>query len=226
MNNKCMLFFVAILFVFLIIAPETAAAEDSTYTTVCVGEAKNMIEEGEIFILDVRTPDEFNAGHIEEATLIPIASLKNPSGEPVLPDNELLKSRLCELPDNKDAKILVYCKTGTRSLNACKLLVAEGYTNVYNMDGGIKAWIDERYPVVISFVDELDCVDDSTKTAFDSKLNNVLKHLENGDDCKAIKKVDKFIFFVCEMENECRLDSNEAAYLIHEASVHLKDLIL
>jgi len=226
LNKQRMLFFAAILLAFLIIAPGIAAAEDNTFTTVCVSEAKNMIEEDDIFILDVRTPDEFNAGHIEEATLIPIASLKKPSGEPVLPDNELLINRLCELPDNRDAKILVYCKTGTRSLNACNLLVTEGYTNVYNMDGGIKVWIDEGCPVVITFVDELDCADDSTKTALNSKLSNVLKHLENGDDCKAIEKVDKFICFVCEMENECRLDSDEATYLIHGASIHLKDLII
>jgi rhodanese-related sulfurtransferase len=203
-----------------------AAAEDSIYTTVCVSEAKNMIEEDDVFILDVRTPDEFNAAHIEGATLIPIQSLKNPPGEPLLPDDELLKNRLCELPDNKDAKILVYCKTGSRSVNASKILVNAGYTKVYNMEGGIKVWIDSGYSVLITFVDELDCIDDSTKRALSAKLNSVLNHMEKGDDCKAIEKIDKFICFVYQMENVCRLDSDEAAYLIHEASDHLKDLII
>lgn len=214
----------AILFAFLLIAPGIAVAEDNTYTNVGVNDAKKMIEEGNVFILDVRTPDEFNAAHIEGAVLIPVASLKNPPGEPFLPDEDLLKNRLDKLPDDCDAKILVYCKTGSRSVTASKTLVDAGYTNVYNMQGGIKAWIDAGYPVVSSFVDELHCAD-STKTALNAKVNNILYHLEKGDDAKAIEKIDKFTAFVDEMEAEGRLDSNEADYLIHESTIHLKDLI-
>lgn len=224
MKKRYLSYFAAVLLAFLIIAPGIAAA-DQTYINVTVSEAKDMIEKGDVFILDVRTPDEFNAAHIEEAILIPIASLKNPPGEPELPDGELLKNRLAELPDDKNTKILIYCKTGARSLNASKLLVNNGYTNVYNMEAGIKVWIDEGYPVVITFVNELDCIGDSTRTALNSKLNNILYHLEKGNDCKAIEKIDKFICFVGEMEKECRLDSDEATYLIHEALMHFKDLI-
>lgn len=228
MSKRGLLYFAAVLLAFFIVAPGMAAAEESTsgYINVTVSEAKSMIEESDVYILDVRTPDEFHAAHIKGAVLIPIASLKNPPGEPVLPDECLLKNRIGELPADKSTKILIYCKTGARSLNACKMIVNEGYTNVYNMEPGIKTWIDEGYPVVITFVDELDSISDSTKTALNAKLDNVLCHLEKGDDCKAIQKIDKFISFVYEMEDECRLDSNEVTYLTHEASIHLKDLIL
>jgi rhodanese-related sulfurtransferase len=187
-----------------------------------------MTEEGNVFILDVRTPDEFHAAHIEGAVLIPVASLKNkpdqPFLEPVLPPEDLLVNRLNELPTDHDAKILVYCKTGSRSVKASEILVNAGYTNVHNMQGGIKAWID-AYPVVSSFVDELEYADDSTKTALNAKVNNILWHLEKGNDAKAIDKIDNFTAFVDEMEAENRLDSNEADYLIHESTIHLKDLV-
>jgi rhodanese-related sulfurtransferase len=225
LDKQYLPYLAAILFAFLIIAPGIAAAEDITYTDVSVSDAKKMIEEGNAFILDVRTPDEFHAAHIEGAALIPIASLKNPPGEPVLPSGDLLANQLDKLPADYDAKILVYCKTGSRSVNASKILVNAGYTNVYNMQSGIKAWIDAGYPVVSSFVDELERADESTKIALNAKVNNILCHLEKGNDAKAIEKIGNFTAFVDEMEAEGRMDSDEADYLIHESTIHLKDLI-
>lgn len=226
MDKQYLPYLAAILFTLLIIAPGIAAAEDITYTDVSISDAKKMIEEGNAFILDVRTPDEFHAAHIEGAALIPIASLKNPPGEPVLPPEDLLANRTDDpLLPNHDAKILVYCKTGARSTNASKILVNAGYTNVYNMQSGIKTWIDAGYPVASSFVDELECADESTKIALNAKIDNILRHLEKGNDAKAVEKISNFTAFVDEIEAEGRLDSNEADYLIHESTVHLKDLI-
>jgi rhodanese-related sulfurtransferase len=228
LNKQHLPYFAAILLAVLIIAPCIAAAADGTYTGVTASEAKQLIEKGDVFILDVRTPDEFNAGHIEGATMIPLASLKNPAGEPKLPAEDLLAyyiEKEIGLPTDKGKNILVYCKTGSRSITASNMLVTADYTNVHNMNGGIESWIDAGYPIVITFVNNLDCIDHSTKTALNAKLNNVLKHLEKGDDLKAIEKIDNFVEFVGEMLTEDRLDSDEAAYLIHESSVHLEDLI-
>jgi len=182
-----------------------------------------MIEDDDVFILDVRTPDEFNAAHIKGALLIPISSLKPP--EPVLSPEDLLASRIAELPEDHDAKILVYCKTGGRSTSASKILVSNKYTSVYNMQDGIKVWIDEGYSVESSFVDKLECASKSTRTALNAKVNNILCHLEKGHDLKAIEKIGNFTELVDEMEAEGRLDQDEAEYLIHESAVHLKDLI-
>lgn len=111
------------------------------FEDVTVEEAKKMIEE-DVFVLDVRTPGEFNSSHIEGATLIPVT---NSAGSNLSPD-QLLEARINEVPKNR--KILVYCRTGRRSAAASKILVAAGYTQVYNMQDGITAWTGAGYPVV------------------------------------------------------------------------------
>ena len=90
-----------------------------------------MIDNNEVFLLDVRTQEEFDEGYIEGAILIP--------------DYEL-ESRLDEVP--VDEKILVYCRSGRRSVTASNILIDAGYTDVYNMLGGINDWKDAEYPVV------------------------------------------------------------------------------
>jgi rhodanese-related sulfurtransferase len=111
---------------------------------VTVEEAKKMVEQEDVFVLDVRTPSEFNSSRIEGATLIPV---KNSGGSNLSPD-QLLEARINEVP--KDKKILVYCKSGNRSASAAKILVNAGYSQVYNMEGGINAWVGAGYPVVSS----------------------------------------------------------------------------
>lgn len=90
-----------------------------------------MIDNNEVFLLDVRTQEEFDERYIEGAILIP--------------DYEL-ESRLDEVPVHE--KILVYCRSGRRSVTARNILIDAGYTNVYNMLGGINDWKDAEYPVV------------------------------------------------------------------------------
>lgn len=101
------------------------------YVDVSVQQGKEMIERGEVFILDVRTQEEYNESHIMGSTLIPV---------------EELDSRLKELP--RDKKILVYCRTGHRSVTASDILVKNGFTQVYNMKGGITEWKNAGYEVV------------------------------------------------------------------------------
>ena len=108
---------------------ETATA--TKFTDISIEQAKQMIDNNEVFILDVRTQEEFDDGYIEGATLIP--------------DYELT-SRLDEVP--QDAKILVYCRSGRRSVTASNILVNAGYTDVYNMLGGIIAWNNAQYPTI------------------------------------------------------------------------------
>jgi len=149
--NKQNLTYIAIFFVLLIAVlifasqlqdrpsgPESPAG----FETVTVEEAKKMIEKEEVFVLDVRTPDEFNESHIKGATLIPVT---NSGGSNMSPD-QLLGARINEVPKNQ--KILVYCRTGYRSTSASQMLVAAGYSDVYNMQGGITAWTGAGYPVV------------------------------------------------------------------------------
>lgn len=83
------------------------------------------------FFLDVRTPEEYAEGHVEGSTLIPVQELEG---------------RLSEVP--KDKRVYVYCHSGKRSAAASNMLVKEGFTNIENIDGGIKAWREAGYPVV------------------------------------------------------------------------------
>ncbi|MEL7610782.1 MAG: rhodanese-like domain-containing protein [Bacillota bacterium] len=88
-------------------------------------QAYQMMRETEGYILlDVRTKEEFDQKHIEGAVLIP--------------DTEIRSSAEAKLPD-KDAVILVYCRTGRRSALAAGELAAMGYANIYDF-GGIVDW--------------------------------------------------------------------------------------
>lgn len=97
---------------------------EAVYRKITPEEAKEMMAEEGIMILDVREQSEFNEGYIEGATLLPVGII-NAGDLSVLPD--------------KDQKILVYCRSGNRSGTAAKKLVAEGYTQVYDF-GGILDW--------------------------------------------------------------------------------------
>lgn len=88
-------------------------------------EAKKLMDkEKNIIILDVREPDEIEQGYIDGAVFIPNGKI-NDMAYKVIPD--------------KGKKILVYCRSGKRSVEACKKLVNLGYTNVFDF-GGIMDW--------------------------------------------------------------------------------------
>ncbi|MGN0656693.1 MAG: rhodanese-like domain-containing protein [Ruminiclostridium sp.] len=99
--------------------------KEITYTEISMSEAMEMMSRSENYIiLDVRTEEEFKQGHIPDAVCIP---------------NEVIEQRAeTELPD-KEQLLLVYCRSGNRSKQASRKLVALGYTNVYEF-GGIKDW--------------------------------------------------------------------------------------
>lgn len=147
--------FAAIFIVILIIVPSIAGAEPKsssssqcTYENVTACQAKNIFEEEDVFLLDVRTPAEFNYSHIEGATLIPLKNV--PAHDPVnLSDDKLLPNRMKELPKDKNTKIVVYCYTGKRAGIASQMIADAGYKRVYNIQGGLTAWVNAGYPIVI-----------------------------------------------------------------------------
>ena len=99
--------------------------EPGTYLQITHSEAKEIMDSGtECVILDVRTQEEFDEGHIKGAILLPDYEIET-RAESVLTD----KSQL----------ILVYCRSGRRSKNAASELAALGYSNVKEF-GGIIDW--------------------------------------------------------------------------------------
>lgn len=95
----------------------------STYQAEFVTPAQDHI------LLDVRTAEEFNSGHIAGAQNIALQSLPN---------------QLDQLP--QDQPIVVYCRSGNRSAQAARLLIEAGYTQVYDL-GGILDWTAQGYPL-------------------------------------------------------------------------------
>lgn len=80
-------------------------------------------------LIDVRTPEEFDSGHIEGAVNIPV---------------EDLPRRLDEVPEN--TPLVVYCRSGNRSATATGILTGAGYSPVFDL-GGIKDWVAQGLPV-------------------------------------------------------------------------------
>lgn len=103
----------------------------NSYEQITANQAKELMEkETGYIIIDARTQEEFDEGHIEGAILIP--------------EYEISQRAEKELPD-KDQLILVYCRSGRRSKIASQALVDLGYTNVKEF-GGI---IDWPYEIVV-----------------------------------------------------------------------------
>ena len=96
---------------------------------VSVDEAHQMYTEG-TFVLDVRTPEEWNEFHAPDTTLIPL---------------DELAARVNELP--KDQPIVVVCRSGNRSQAGRDILLQTGF-NATSMNGGLNEWRDTGYPVV------------------------------------------------------------------------------
>ena len=109
-------------------ACSTNKQQEPSYRQINMNEAVTMIaEETDYIILDVRTKEEYETGHIADAINIPNESI----GTIEIP----------ELP-NKDQLILVYCRSGNRSKQASAKLAALGYTNIVEF-GGINSWPGE-----------------------------------------------------------------------------------
>ncbi|HEV2892099.1 MAG TPA: rhodanese-like domain-containing protein [Frankiaceae bacterium] len=83
------------------------------------------------YLLDVREDDEWQAGHIEGATHIPMSGLMG---------------RVDEVP--KDREVVVLCKVGGRSAQVTAFLRQRGWDNVTNLDGGVVAWVEAGRPLV------------------------------------------------------------------------------
>ena len=79
-----------------------------------------LIDNGAI-VIDVRTEEEYNGGHIKGAINIPVDKIET-------------------IAYDKDATLIIYCASGVRSKNAVEKLVSMGYTSLYNLDGGLLNW--------------------------------------------------------------------------------------
>jgi len=98
----------------------TACSNNKGFEVIDTNQAQNIIDSGAVLI-DVRTSEEYNREHIPNAVNIPLDQINT-------------------VAYDKDTKIIVYCQSGMRSRQAVQTLVDMGYTNLYDLDGGLLNW--------------------------------------------------------------------------------------
>lgn len=96
--------------------------------SISVVEAKKIIDTQECIILDVRTQEEYDEEHIDDAVLIPLLEIEDKVEKIII---------------DKKVKILIYCRSGNRSLVAGEILLEKGYKDVIDF-GGIINWPFEK----------------------------------------------------------------------------------
>jgi len=105
----------------------------ASYREVSSKDAAELINSEQPIILDVRTPQEYQRGHLPNSVLIPV---------------QQLQQRYRELGSDHNREVLIYCATGNRSTVASKILIDSGFKHIVNMRGGIYDWSRKNYPVV------------------------------------------------------------------------------
>lgn len=109
-----------------LVIPGLVGSERSGFTDVNPARLAEMLEDEEVALINVHVPYE---GEI-------------PQTDAFIPFDDIA-SYTDELPEDKDAPIVLYCRTGRMSVEAAEALVDLGYTNVYNLDGGFVGWASE-----------------------------------------------------------------------------------
>ena len=111
----------------LTMSKEAKAGKKAEYKKITSDEAKNIMSTQNAIVVDVRSLEEYNEGHIPNAISVPLETIENEA-----------ETKL----KNKDDLILVYCRSGRRSREAALRLIEKGYTNVIDF-GGIQDWNGE-----------------------------------------------------------------------------------
>ena len=96
---------------------------EATYTKISVQQLNKMLQDKDFTLINVHIP---YAGEIPQTDLF-------------IPYNEI-EENVAQLPTNKDARLVVYCRSGPMSATAAKTLIKLGYTRVFDVDGGMRAW--------------------------------------------------------------------------------------
>ncbi len=97
---------------------------------ISVEELKQKANSGEnLHVIDVREPDEYNEYNI---------------GAKLIPLGNILSMQIDELEDLKNEELIIHCRSGKRSMQACMVLEQLGFTNTVNVAGGVLAW-QEKY---------------------------------------------------------------------------------
>jgi len=114
-----------VLFLFVPMKGKDLGIAPSDVPTISANDLRAlMVSEEPVLILDVRKQEEFDAGHIDDAVLLPL---------------DTLPEHYEEIP--RDEKVVVYCRTGKRSAKAASFFKEKGFDNILSLSGGYVEWI-------------------------------------------------------------------------------------
>lgn len=125
--------FAALGVILALLALTTLRGRLQGFKSVGPTEATLLINHQDAVVLDVREPSELKDGLILNAVHIPLAQVKD---------------SLPKLEKYRDRPVIVGCRTGSRSQSACATLTKAGFSQVYNLRGGVMAWQNANLPLV------------------------------------------------------------------------------
>lgn len=114
--------------------PYTDDEDAMPYQTIGTDEARRLIEQG-TRVIDVRQPEEWQGGHIAEATLVPLNGIYT------------FGQALKDLHLPADEEVIFVCRSGQRSATASEIALVAGLTKVYNLANGMNGWANRNYPI-------------------------------------------------------------------------------
>ncbi len=127
--------FTIVLVVLLSVISLSCKSDESVIKIVTTEEVETIIQSEDVQLIDVRTPEEYEEGHILNAQNIDYNS----------PNFEVDITKL-----DKTKPVLLYCKSGNRSGKSSQIFLEAGFKTIYDLEGGITEWIDKGLEVNIN----------------------------------------------------------------------------
>jgi rhodanese-related sulfurtransferase len=106
-------------------------ARVQAFAALSAAQAVRLMNQGAL-VIDLRSKDAFDAGHIVDARNVPAATLE---------------SQADSLKKWRDKNVITYCDTGSNGANAARALIKLGFTKVFNLQGGLNGWVKDNLPL-------------------------------------------------------------------------------
>ncbi len=194
---------------------------DGVYDVVHWNEIDDIVKNGG-YLLDVRTPLEFDAGHIEGAVNIELDELRN---------------RIDEITISKDIPIYVNCQVGLRAYIAIRILKANGFKNVYNLSGGYLTYKGAKYVIKnagnigpdsilanISKPSQIVKEIDATGLQCPGPLFAVYNAIKEAQEGEQIKVIATDYGFAADIENWCSTNGHKLISLTHDNGKYIAQI--
>ena len=122
----------ALVIILLLLSQDLLKGFNKAFQFVQPNDATRLINREDAVVLDIRDTPDFEKGHILNAVHIPVKSLEE---------------KLKKIEKYKEKPVIVSCRTGQQSHNACSLLAKKGFQKLYNLKGGVLAWQSANLPL-------------------------------------------------------------------------------